>query len=203
MIAGRTTTEVVATRRDGTVAQRLAVDDETGLLLRREVLGRDGAVERSMTFTEIDLGDTTTAVTAPAGLRTEASTEIGNVPDGYRAPNTLDGAALVTRTKQPDGVLLWYSDGVFSTTVFEQRGTLDWSALPAGGTTSEIKGSTMRRWSEPSGTVLVWENDGIVYTCVSDAPSDVVDAAVASFAASDRSALQQVTDFVLGPFGWN
>lgn len=202
-IAGRSTTEIVATRRDGTVAQRIAVDDDTGLLLRRQVFGRDGTIERSMAFTSIELGETTTAVTAPASVRAEESSTITKMPDGYKAPSALDGAALVTRTKQPDGVLLWYSDGVFSTTVFEQRGTLDWNALPDGGTTSTVKGSTMRRWSEPSGTVLVWENDGVVYTCVSDAPSDVVDAAVASFAASERSTLERVADFVLGPFGWN
>jgi hypothetical protein len=202
-VAGRTTTEILATRGDGTVAQRIAVDDDTGLLLRRQVLGRDGAVERSMTFTELELGDTTTEVTAPASLRTEKSSTLEKVPDGYKAPGSLNGAALITRTKQPGGVLLWYSDGLFSTTVLEQRGSLDWAALPAGGTTSEVKGSTMRRWSEPSGTVLVWENDGVVYTCVSDAPSDVVDATVASLAASERSALERAADFVLGPFGWN
>lgn len=201
-VAGRSTTEIVATRRDGSVAQKLAVDDDTGLLLRRQVLSPDGAVERSLTFTELDLG-ATTVVTAPASVRVEASSTITTMPDGYRAPQSLHGAALVTRTKQPDGVLLWYSDGIFSTTVFEQRGTLDWGALPDGGTTTDVKGSSMRRWFDPSGTVLVWENDGIVYTCVSDAPSDVVDAAVAAFAASERTALERVADFVLGPFGWN
>lgn len=201
-VAGRRTTEVVATRRDGTVAERIAVDDDTGLLLRRQVLGRDGRVERSMTFTALELGRPTTAVTAPGGLRTEQSSPITTVPDGYPAPSSLQGAALVARTKQPDGVLLWYSDGLFSTTVFEQRGTLDRDALPAGGTTTDVKGTTMRRWSQPSGTVLVWENDGVVFTCVSDAPSDVVDAAVASFAASERSTLERAADFVLGPFGW-
>ena len=202
-LAGRSTTEVVAARRDGTVAQKLAVDDETGLLLRRQVFGSDGTLERSMAFTAIDLVDTTTAVTAPASVKAEASSTITTVPEGYKAPSSLNGAALVTRTKQPDGVLLWYSDGIFSTTVFEQRGALDWAALPDGGTTSTVKGSTVRRWSEPSGNVLVWENDGVVYTCVSDAPNDVVDTAVASFAASERSMLERAADFVLGPFGWN
>jgi hypothetical protein len=206
-IAGRSTTEIVATRRDGEgagkVAQRIAVDDDTGLLLRRQVLGLDGTVEHSMTFTELDLGAAATQVTAPAGLRTEESSKITTMPDGYKAPDALHGAALVTRTKQSDGVMLWYSDGLFTTTVSEQRGDLDWDALPPGGTTSQVMGSTVRRWSEPSGTVLVWEHDGVVYTCVSDAPSDIVEGAVASLAAPERSALERAADFVLGPFGWN
>jgi len=202
-VAGRSTTEVVATRRDGAVAQRVAVDDDTGLLLKREVLARDGTVERSMTFTALDLGATTTKVTAPDGLRAERSSTITTVPDGYVAPATLGAAVLVSRSKQPDGVLLWYSDGLFSTSVFEQRGTLDSSGLPAGGTDTVVRGTSMRQWSEPSGTVLVWERDGVVFTCVSDAPTDVIDAAVTSLSAPERSALERVADFVLGPFGWN
>lgn len=202
-VAGRSTTEVVATRRDGTVAQRVAVDDDTGLLLKREVVARNGTVERSLTFTELDLGATTTKVTAPDGLRAEQSSTITTVPDGYVAPSTLGAAVLVTRTKQPDGVLLWYSDGLFSTSVFEQRGTLDWSGLPAGGTDTDVRGTAMRRWTEPSGTVLVWERDGVVFTCVSDAPTDVIDAAVTALSAPERSTLERVADFVLGPFGWN
>ncbi len=202
-VAGRATTEVVATRRDGTVVQRVAVDDGTGLLLKREVVARDGTVERSLTFTEIDLDATATEVTAPRGVRAEQSSTITTVPDGYVAPSTLGAAVLVTRTKQPDGVLLWYSDGLFSTSVFEQRGTLDWSGLPAGGTDTDVRGTAMRRWTEPSGTVLVWERDGVVFTCVSDAPTDVIDAAVTALSAPERSTLERVADFVLGPFGWN
>ena len=47
-VAGRPTTVVVATRGDGTPAQRLFVDDATGLLLGRQVLGPDGHVQRSL-----------------------------------------------------------------------------------------------------------------------------------------------------------
>jgi len=202
-VAGRSTTQVVASRRDGTVAQRTAVDDATGLLLQREVLTKNGKVERALVFTELDLGATTTDVTAPAGLHAAQSSTITTVPDGYVAPSTLGDATLVTRAKQSDGVLLWYSDGLFSTSVFEQRGTLDWTALPDGGTDTSMRGTTMRRYSEPSGTVLVWERDGVVYTCVSDAPADVFDASVTALTAPERSSLERIADFVLGPFGWN
>jgi hypothetical protein len=202
-IAGHTTTQVVASRRDGTVAQRTAVDDDTGLLLQREVLAKNGTVERALVFTELELGATTTHVTAPSGLHAERSSTIATVPDGYVAPSTLGNATLVTRAKQSDGVLLWYSDGLFSTSVLEQRGTLDWAALPDGGTDTSMRGTTMHRYSEPSGTVSVWERDGVVYTCVSDAPADVFDASLTALTAPERSSLERVADFVLGPFGWN
>jgi sigma-E factor negative regulatory protein RseB len=202
-VAGRPTTEVVASRRDGTVAQRIFVDDATGLLLRRDVLDRGGAIERSLVFTDVEVGPATTEVTAPAGLRAERSSTIATVPDGYRAPSALGGSALVTRAKHPDGVLLYYSDGLFSTSVFEQRGSLDWSALPDGGTTTEVRGTTARRYSEPSATVLVWERDGVVYTCVSDAPADVFTASVGDLTGPGRNAIERAADFVLGPFGWS
>jgi sigma-E factor negative regulatory protein RseB len=202
-VAGRTTDEVVATRADGTVAERLAVDVETGLLLARQVVDRDGRVERSLEFTEITVAPATTTVTAPAGVRTERSSSLAKVPDGYVAPASLGAAALVARAKEQEGVVFSYSDGLFSTTVFEQRGTLDWGSLPGGGADAQLHGAAVRRWSEPSGTVLVWERDGVVYTCVSDAPADVFQAAVEDLTGSGRSALQRAADFVLGPFGWN
>ena len=49
--------------------------------------------------------------------------------------------------------------------------------------------------------MLVWERDGMVYTCVSDAPPDVIDTMIAGF-TPDRSTVEKVADFVLGPFGW-
>ena len=62
------------------------------------------------------------------------------MPDGYRAPSSLGGYELVTRSQHPDGVLLFYSDGLFTASVFEQQGDLDWSALPDGGTDSRLAG---------------------------------------------------------------
>ena len=57
IVAGRPTTVVVAARENGTPVQRLFVDDATGLVLRRQVLGPDGHVQRSMQFSTIDIGD--------------------------------------------------------------------------------------------------------------------------------------------------
>ena len=47
----------------------------------------------------------------------------------------------------------------------------------------------------------MWERNGTVYTCVSDAPPDVIDAMVRGF-TPDRSTVEKVADYVLGPFGW-
>ncbi len=202
-VAGRPTTVVVATRHDGTPAQRMFVDDATGLLLGRQVLGPDGHVQRSMQFLTVDMGDGDGPVEAPRGVDTEKAKALSSVPDGYRAPSSLAGYELVTRSQHPDGVLLFYSDGLFTASVFEQQGDLDWSALPGGGTDSRQAGTRTRTYHEPSGDVVVWARNGLVYTGVSDAPSDVFANMIEQLADSGRSTPESIVDYVLGPFGWN
>ncbi len=201
-IAGRPTTLVVAKRPDGSVAQRLFVDNATGLLLARTVLGSDGRVERSVTFQSIEIG-AATSVDVPGRARPQRTEALASVPDGYDAPaSPAPGYELITRSRLGDGVMFFYSDGLFSASVYEQRGDLNWDALPAGGTTTSVDGNRARAYNRPSGDVLVWERDGLVYTAVSDAPSDVFAKITSGLGGSDRSAPESVVDYVLGPFGW-
>jgi sigma-E factor negative regulatory protein RseB len=207
-VAGRPTTSVVAARPGGTLAQRVAVDDATGLLLAREVLGPDGAVQRSVRFSRIEITEpavtpsSTEEVSTPSGVHSPTAKELSSTPDGYRAPDSPAGFELLTRSQHADGVLLSYSDGVFTATVFEQRGALDWRALPDGGSDSQMADTRTRTYREPSGDVAVWERDGLVFTCVTDAPSDRFEQMVAVFSSGDRSTAEAVVDFVLSPFGW-
>ena len=108
----------------------------------------------------------------------------------------------MTRSRHTDGVLLFYSDGVFTASVFEQQGELDWSALPGGGTDTQLADTRTRTYHEASGDVAVWERNGLVYTCVTDAPSDVFANMVGAMASDARSTPEVVVDFVLDPFGW-
>src|SRR5439155_13406380 len=189
----------LAVRGDGTPAQRLFVDDATGLLLGRQVIGPDGRVQRSVQFQSVDIGEPTTPVSAPRGVRNATAAPLSSVPDGYRAPSSLDGYDLLTRSRHPDGVLLFYSDGVFTASVFEQQGDLDWGSLPDGGTDGRRAGTRTRTYHEPSGDVVVWARNGIVYTCVSDAPSDVFADMVERLANGDRSTADAVVDCQPGP----
>jgi hypothetical protein len=202
-VAGRPATVVVATRPDGTPAQRLAIDDATGLLLARDVLGPSGRVERSVRFSSIDVGDKGARVSGPpTAVRTPTAKKLTSTPDGYRAPGSAAGFELVTRSRHPDGVLFFYSDGLFTASVFEQQGDLDWGALPSGGTDTKLADTRTRTYHEASGDVAVWERDGLVFTCVTDAPSDVFGRMVGAMASDQRSTPQTIVDFVLGPFGW-
>jgi hypothetical protein len=202
-VAGRPATVVLASRSDGRPAQRLAVDDATGLLLAREILGPDGKVERSVRFTSIDVGERHASETeAPSDVRTPTAEELTSMPDGYRAPDSPAGFELVTRSRHPDGVLLFYSDGVFTASVFEQQGDLDWDALPGGGSDTQLADTRTRTYREASGDVAVWQRNGLVYTFVTDAPSDLFDRMVSAISSDARSTPQSIVDFVLGPFGW-
>jgi hypothetical protein len=198
-VAGRPTTTIVASKRATGVVQKLAIDSTTHLLLARQVRS-GGRLERSLRFLSLTVG------AGPSTTQSERSsaTATSDVPDGYRAPREPGGGYVLVATKLgKDSVQLSYSDGLFSVSIREQRGSLDWDSLPAGGTNLEIAGHQARRYTEPGDDVIVWERDGVVYTCVTDAPAAVIDAMVAGLAPSGRSAVEKAVDFVLGPFGWH
>jgi sigma-E factor negative regulatory protein RseB len=202
-IAGRPTTAVVASRRQA-VVQRLFVDTTTGLLLGREVRDVDGRTRRSLEFTSITIGGGPRSLDQP-GIKSHEAAPLHRVPAGYRAPRSPGGGyVLVSKARNPGGgVHLTYSDGLFTISVYEQRGELDWGGLAKGGTSETIAGHATRHYAEPGADVIVWEGDEVVYTCVSDAPSDVTAAMIAGFEPQGRSAMEKAVDFVLGPFGWH
>lgn len=202
-LLGHAVTLVHAATGSGRVAERLSFDDATGLLLRREVLDGRGRVERSVGFVQLAVSSSTPVPLiepSPAGTTPRARP----VPAGYHAPASPGaGFELVGRYRDASGaVQLFYSDGLFGVTVREQRGALDWAALPTGGTAVELAGHRTRRYVLPSADVVVWERGGVVYTCVSDAPDDDFEAMVKGFTPGGRSTAQSVVDFVLGPFGF-
>jgi len=204
-VGDRAATTVVASRPDGSVAQRLVIDDTTHLLLERQVVARDGTVERAFRFASLDLDPAAAAAGLTASPSTPARTAqpLDSVPDGYRAPaRSGAGYVLVSQAAHAGGVQLVYTDGLFSMSVLEQRGELDWDALPKGGTDTTVDDARARQYVQPMGTVVVWERDGVVFTCASDAPDDVFRASIAGLRAEPSTA-EQVVDFVLGPFGFD
>ena len=86
-------------------------------------------------------------------MRTPTAEKLTSTPDGYRAPGAPAGFELVTRSRHPDGMLLFYSDGVFTASVFEQQGDLDWGTLPSGGTDTQLADTRTRAYREASGDV--------------------------------------------------
>ena len=202
-VAGRAAVVVRALDDGGRVRARFFVDEATDVLLRRDVLDRDGAIVRSVRFTQVRLGDGAPAVPRPPEPAPPPS-DVEEIPGSFPAPVRLEpGFVLLGRYPRADGAIqLFYADGLFTLSVFEQAGIVDWPGIPDGGVRGEVDGNRADTFATASGTVVVWGADGTVLTAVSDAPPDTVAAALESFTAS-RGFLPRVADFVLGPFGWD
>jgi hypothetical protein len=207
LIAGQPTTAVVVSDpHTGSVRARYFIDPSTGVLLRREVLDPHGHLVREVSFDQLVALGTQAPPPVPAHARADAPAQLGSVPGGYDAPSTLGhGYRLLGRYRQPDGtVQLYYSDGVFTLSLFEQHGTLDWAALP-DGSSPQVDGVPTRLVATPTTSAVVWDARGIVTTCISDAPPDQLMLAVRNLVGgeSSSSVVHDIAHFVLGPFGWN
>lgn len=204
VVAGRDT-EMVEVRGDPEEhpRERLYLDRATGLMLQRELLDARGQAYRAMRFTSISPGGATP--TTPGSSAMEEPKDAGTVNAPFRAPPRLGhGYRLVGAYEKADHILhLFYSDGLHNLSVFEQRGQLSASAMPAGGRPMELGGNSVKSWSTPAGQTVVWESAGVVYIVVSDAsPSDVA-AAVGDLPHSERlNRIRQVAEVVTSLFRW-
>jgi negative regulator of sigma E activity len=206
-VAGQPTTLVVAADpRTGSERARYFIDRSSGRLLRRDVLGASGEVEREVTFDQLVPLAATTRPLEPARADVKKPTRVAATPSGYSVRGALGrGYRLLGRYRQPDGTLqLYYGDGLFTLSLFEQRGAIDWGSLPAGSE-QMVHGVPTRRYDTPTGTAVVWAAHGVVVTCVGDAPPDQLMLAVHDVVGggATSSVLQDIAHFVLGPFGWN
>ena len=205
-MAGRPTTLIEA-GRDGRVAERFAVDDATGLLLRREQLDARGRVERAVGFVELSDPTPTVATAKLNAPRSEGSAPkvVTKSPPEYVAPLRIGrGFALTGRYLDTDGtVQLFYSDGIYAASLFEQVGELDRHDLPDDATSSDLVGHRLTTYATPSATVVVWADDDRVYTLVSDAPMRDLEAILEDLPApAQADAASEMAQFVLDPFRW-
>jgi sigma-E factor negative regulatory protein RseB len=204
---------IVAIRRSGSerVRERLYVDDDTGMLLRRDQLDGRGRLVRSFAFVKLS----PPAAAAPGAdeklpkvarsKRDDAPDALDGAPDAFTAPRRIGrGFVLAGVYSQSDGaVQLYYSDGLLGLSVFEREGELDWDALPSGGRKVDLAGRRARVYTTVVGMAAVWTSDGITYTAVTDAPADEVAAIVEDMDAADEpSTMEGIGRFVTRPFSW-
>ena len=175
--------DVVVVLRGGRVAARLWLDHATGLLLREEVRDVTGRVTRMMTFVQLQVTGVSSLPGTVAGRPGEspraAADRLGSpcpthLPGGFelvdirQEPVGADGGAPVLH--------LTYSDGLSGLSVFVQQGR-----LPIGGPpgTEGQNWDGARVYVAPGWpTRAVWQGGGRVFTVVSDAPEEEVEAAV-------------------------
>jgi hypothetical protein len=154
---------------------------------------------------DASLGVPVTTAVAAGGAATAGmvTASTAGVPDPWPGRSTLAaGWALVAAVRHGDAVQLVYTDGRSDVSVFEQRGELDWSALPAGGRTVEVGDRRVWRADDGIHRVAVFGDDGLIVTVVATGPPEaavsvaglVPDAGRGSWLDRARRAAQGLVD---------
>ena len=193
--------------------ERLYLDRQTGLLLRRELLDSHGDPYRSVAFTALTSGGTTIEAAAasatPKAMRSQEPALARHLKAPYKLRSRIGtGYRRVGAYKSSGVVQQYYSDGLHGLSVFEQRGHLKnaetgLTGEAGSGRRVEIAGRTMRAYSASVGEAVVWESDGVVYTAVTDAPwSDLADAVRDLPHADPPGRLRRVAQAVVSLFRW-
>ena len=172
-------TPVVLRRELGPPVQdTLFVDQDTGLLVRRETRDADGAVLRVVAFTSLATVPTSapSAVSRPASA--EEVTPVVAADDAWGLPVGLAGGfERVASGGDQDTAAARYSDGLSVLSVYRQRGLLDLDGL-AGAEVVNVAGRDVWTWPGSEPLRMVWTGAGSTWTAVTDAPLAVVEDAL-------------------------
>lgn len=182
---GREATVVEARRAGGALAGRFWVDQDTGMLLRREVFDDDGQRVTSAAFVDLSVapGHVPSARVVPgrlSGAERPAPAALDRLrADGWHVPDSLPGDLRLIEVRRDGAVLhLAYTDGLSALSLFAQRGGLG-EQVPDGFVQETVAGAPVwvRRTAPER---VVWQGDGQVWTLVTDAPESTVREVVAA-----------------------
>ncbi len=152
---------------------RLHFDDATGALLRSEVRNGDRSLYCSSSF--VAFSDEPRSIDASVGQATPETFEVLDLSDLEPdvLPAQVGGFSRLDVYEGPEGsTVAYYSDGVFSFTVFTARKSVEIPELD-GAPVVEIDGKEYRRLFQPGLVVYVWESRAGGYALVGDLPLDL------------------------------
>ena len=188
-VAGRSALVVEAHRGWDTIAARFWLDEETGLVLRREVYDAEGQTTSASAFLDIVMTAprmTRVPPTLPESPEDEVAwDQLDDIEDdGWDCPRSLSAtmALYEARRVSSDGgdvLHLSYSDGLSIVSVFQQWGSLDPKAVSGYTRQATPDGPVWVRAGAP--TRVVWSARGTVYTVLASAPEDVINDVVAAW----------------------
>jgi len=154
---------------DGQVRMRLVFDDATGTPLVTEVYDGSGEIFRLTSMLEVD--------PIPAKLYSAQGHyadefEILAPTSRHSLPSGAAGYTLADAYRGPeDSVQGFYSDGLFSFSLFVVAGSAESDRL-ASATTVEFDGLKYRRLVDPAEMWITWMSGGNTYVLVGDLPPD-------------------------------
>ncbi len=193
----------ITRRADAQLVERLWIDEASGLLLRRETY--DGATRllRMVAYQKLDLDPSVGPRRAAAAQRptrgqrpsmVRRSQTVAEVDEqdravlreaGWTVPDALPGGyrpdgsfAVSTAGSEPLQVV--YGDGLYTVSLFEQRGRPDRSSLPDGAVKVDDLGFEAYTWPGTLPRRFVWEASGTTFSLVGDAPPQELRAMAAS-----------------------
>ncbi len=157
-------------RSDDRLRERLWVDDDTGLLLRRERY--DGDAQLSLVaYQRLDLEPMSRRREGPrVALANARPTVEPATPVAHGLPDELPGgyrAELASNSRETLRAV--YDDGLYRVSLFVLDGRPDWDSLPPGSQPVEgLPG--IHEWPGALPARMVWEAEGRTWTLVGDAP---------------------------------
>lgn len=191
-------------RVDDRLRERLWVDEASGLVLRRETYDGERRLLRMATYLSLDLTPGLgrgPGSAPPAHADRDRSgalqqREQGVVPVGPRALQALREAGWLVPPELPGGyeptgvwAVSWqdsqplqiaYDDGLYSVSLFQQQGRLDWDSLPSGAVRADGFDWPVYHWPGALPQRLVWEASGTTFSLVGDLPTDELRAMAAA-----------------------
>ncbi len=186
VVDGRAATVVTASRDEQPIA-RFWIDDATGLLLRREMYDDGRLIRVSQLFGVKTSGagfmkHLPPELEVPVGTRLSIDFAPSLTDRGWACPPKLPNdfsLTLLNRLGDARNVMhAAYTDGLSTVSVFEERGTLDTTALNDYRHVTSDNASVWIQQGLP--TVAVWQADGTIYTMVTDAPPSTTAELVAA-----------------------
>lgn len=173
-------------RADDSLRERLCVDEATGLLVRRESFEGANRRVRLFSYLTLDLGLDTPVARPSRGRaavrrRDQSAHPVdpGSLDDlraaGWIVPDRLPGGYEPVGAYTIDGVAgrplqIVYHDGLYTVSLFQQRGRPDWASLPDGARPSDRLAPPAYEWPGAVPQRLVWAAGGAAFALVGDAP---------------------------------
>jgi hypothetical protein len=154
---------------------RMVVDDSTAAPVATEVYGADGGVFRYSSMVEF-------SVSADPEMRSLDGRDYQMMLplEDVDLPAEAAGYRLVDVYGGPHGSRqAFYSDGLFSFSVFTSHGWTDWRAMSDDEAPYDVDGSSYLRVVAPSGVWVLWNSPDTGLALVGDLPPDHIEQVLA------------------------
>ena len=166
----------------------LYLDEETGLCVRRETFSTSGEPVRVVAYTALEVGGAETRARseldgdpAAPGPQRAASVDPADIDRlraaGFEVPGALPRRyELLAVREVADAAVptvhLMYGDGLYTLSVFQQRGRLSRTAVAGALELRTSHGGAVWRWPGSEPRRIVWSGGGSTFTALTDAPTD-------------------------------